>query len=245
MYRSRGLERAALDTPLQTAAAQLSSRQISALPIVDARGSVVGVLSRSDLVHHARLHGDAALAAQTCGHLMTQGPLVVEPTTPLRDAARIMMDHRIHRVFVVEAGALVGVLSTKDLSRAVLDARVETPLATIMTPAVATIRVDQPLSLAMEWLDRAQISGLIVVENEWPVGVFTQIEALAARGLAPATPIDELYDAALLCLPAETPVHRAAAQCWRMDVRRIVVSRARDFVGVVSGLDFAAVVAGA
>ncbi|MEZ4398525.1 MAG: CBS domain-containing protein [Kofleriaceae bacterium] len=232
---------ACLNTPLTEVTHQLASRRISAVPVLDARGSIVGVVSRSDLLHHRRVHPHAA--DTTCGAIMTQGPIVVEATAPLREAARLMIEHRIHRVFVVTEGRLEGVLSTTDLTRAVEDAKVDGAINTVMSTPVATIRVDQGLALAIEWLDRAHISGLIVTENDWPVGVFTQEEALAARDLPPTTQVGDLLDPSLICLPFETSLHRAAAQCARMDVRRIVVSKQRDFVGVVSGLDFAGVVA--
>ena len=47
-----------------------------------------------------------------------------------------------------------------------------------------------------------------------------------------------------MCLPRETPIPRAAALAARMGVRRVVVSHRRDFVGVVTGLDFARAAAG-
>lgn len=228
-------------TPVEEVAALLATRRISAVPLVDDRGSIVGVVSRSDLLRYRRHH--AHLRDVTCDALMTQGPIVVEASTNLRDAARVMIEHRIHRVFVVDGGRLTGVLTTTDLTRAVDAAKVEAPIESVMTAPVVTIRVEQPLSLAMEWLDRAHITGLVVTENDWPVGVFTQEEALAARDVAADTPVGELHDAALICLPATTSLHRAAAQCARMGVRRIVVSKKHDFVGVVSGLDFAGVVA--
>ncbi len=228
-------------TPAEDVVALLASRRISAVPLIDDRGSIVGVVSRSDLLRYRRHH--AHLRDVTCDALMTQGPIVVEASTNLRDAARVMIEHRIHRVFVVDAGRLTGVLTTTDLTRAVEAAKVEATIESVMTAPVVTISVEQPLTLAMEWLDRAHISGLVVTENDWPVGVFTQEEALAARDVDSATPVGDLHDAALICLPAETALHRAAAQCARMGVRRIVVSKKHDFVGVVSGLDFAGVVA--
>ena len=231
------------ETTLADATHLLATRRISAVPVVDARGSIIGVVSRWDLLHHQRRHPHASGA--TCATLMTQGPILAAATAPLVEAARLMIEHRIHRVFVVDDGRLTGVLTTTDLARALEEALVARPLHTIMTSPVVTIDVEHGLALAMEWLDRAHVSGLVVTERDWPIGVFTQEDALAARDLALTTPLGTLYDPSLICLPRETSVARAAAQCARMGVRRIVVTHQRDFVGVVSGLDFAmAVIAG-
>ena len=51
-------------------------------------------------------------------------------------------------------------------------------------------------------------------------------------------------DAALLCLPIDARLHRAAAHVARLDVRRVIACAAREAVGVIGGLDFARVVAG-
>jgi len=242
-YMTTGLETARPTTSLADVTRELASRRISAVPIVDDHGSIIGVVSRSDLLHHRRVHPHQHDA--TCATIMTAGPVIAEAQAPLREAAQLMIEHGIHRVFAVEAGRLVGVISTTDLTRAVEVAEVAASIDTIMSSPVSTVRVDQGLALAMEWLDRAHITGLIVTEDDWPIGVFTQEDALAARDLPPTTAVGKLYDPALICLPRETAIHRAAAQCARMGVRRIVVSHQRDFVGVVSGLDFARVVANA
>ena len=242
-YMTSDLATAEADTPLAKVIRLLAARRISAVPVVGGGGAIVGVVSRWDLIHHERRHPGQAGA--TCAAIMSQAPRVVEVSASLKEAACLMTERRIHRVFVVDGGRLVGVLTTTDLTRAVQDAGLVQPLDTIMTSPVATIRVDHGLALAMEWLDRAHVTGLVVTEHDWPIGVFAQEDALAARDLPPTTPIGTLYDPSLICLPRETPLHRAAAQCARMGVRRIVVSHQRDFVGVVSGLDFAAVIAAA
>lgn len=239
-YMTTELETANLDTPLTEIARKLASRRISALPVVDAPGAIVGVVSRWDLLHYQRRHPHAVGA--TVNAIMSQGPVLVATGARLTEAAALMTEHRIHRVFAVQDGRLAGVLSTTDLTRAVQHAEIARPLDSIMTSPVATIRVDQGLALATEWLDRAHVSGLIVTEHDLAIGVFGQEDALAARDLPPTTPIGDLYDPSLICLPRATPIHRAAAQCVSMGVRRIVVSHQRDFIGVVSGLDFAGVI---
>jgi predicted transcriptional regulator len=240
LYMTTPVETASVDTPLADAAHLLAARRISAVPVIDARGSIVGVVSRWDLLHHQRRHPHAHDA--TCATIMTQGPIVIGPGAPIGEAAQLMIDHRIHRVFVVDEGRLTGVITTTDLARAVEDARVARPLHEVMTSPVVTIDVEKHLALANEWLDRAHVTGLVVTERDWPIGVFTQEDALAMRDLPPTTPLDSVYDPSLICLPRATSLGRAAAQCARMGVRRIVVTHQHDFVGVVSGLDFAAAV---
>lgn len=240
-FMTASLVTTTLAAPVPDVARLLADRRISAVPVVDPRGSIVGVVSRTDLVRDQQR--PAGERAATAGALMTQGPIVAEPSASLGSIARLMREHRIHRVFLVESGRLCGVVSTTDLIRAVAEARVDGDLTSIMSKPVVTIDVAASLGAASDRLASGGISGLIVTENDWPVGMFTQEEVLIAAGLDPSTAVGDLLDPSLVCLPATTLIHRAAAQAAQMGVRRIVVSQDRDFVGLVSGLDLAGVVA--
>ncbi|HEX9761010.1 MAG TPA: CBS domain-containing protein [Candidatus Acidoferrales bacterium] len=47
--------------------------------------------------------------------VMTRNPITVEPTTPVRDAVKLMHDRKLGCLPVVEGGRLVGILTTSDL----------------------------------------------------------------------------------------------------------------------------------
>ena len=168
---------------------------------------------------------------------------MVAPTAPVRDAARAMCEHHVHRLFVVDGGRPVGVVSTLDLTRAVGESRNEAPITEVMSSPVFTVKAQQPISAAVERLENAKVAGLVVLDDGWPVGVFTQVEALQARDLARETRVDEVLDPSLLCLPVETKLHRAAAQAHRLSARRVIVCRGSEVAGIVTGLDFAKLVA--
>jgi CBS domain-containing protein len=53
--------------------------------------------------------------------LMIRDVLQVGPDASLRDAARLMVERRVHRILVTDRGALVGLLSTLDLTRLVAE----------------------------------------------------------------------------------------------------------------------------
>jgi CBS domain-containing protein len=56
--------------------------------------------------------------------VMTRKTLTVSPDTELREAALAMEYGDVHRLFVQEHGALVGVISRSDVSRALATGRV-------------------------------------------------------------------------------------------------------------------------
>ncbi|HET9626639.1 MAG TPA: CBS domain-containing protein [Kofleriaceae bacterium] len=240
------------DAALSLVARVLDERRVSAVPVVDG-GAVVGVISRADLVRVGRIQAGShhrspvlTLPQKRAGDLVREAkraPIVVAPSTPLRQTAVTMLERRIHRVFVVEGRDLVGVVSTFDMMRAVRDARIEQPITTIMSTPLFTINANQPVSAAVERLEHARVTGLVVLDDDFPVGLFTQLEALQSRDLPRDTRIDEILDPAMLCLPKTTKIYRAAEQACRMEVRRVIPCHEREAVGIVTGMDFVKLVA--
>lgn len=123
------------DATVREAAKLMLERRISALPVMDGKDRVIGIVSEGDLVRRAELGTDAGrpwwLQAFAEGsaqdYLKTHGTSVrdvmsspavsVRRTTPLDELARLLEKHRIKRVPVLEAGRLVGIVSRADLVR--------------------------------------------------------------------------------------------------------------------------------
>jgi CBS domain-containing protein len=147
----------------------------------------------------------------------------------------------VHRVFVTSEGRLKGVLSTRDLMRAVREKRLKTPIAEIASGSVVKVRADDPIALAVDRLDLSNKHGLIVVEGDFPIGVFDQACALESRRLPPNTAVEHAMDVRILILPREIGIGRAAEQALSMNVRRILIEDDRGATGIVGGLDFARV----
>lgn len=115
------------DASLTEAAALMDRHHIHGLPVVDAAGTLVGVLSQTDL---ARARATEYLWSNWPGlavrHLMTSPAITVEKSTPLAIAARKMERHRIHRLVVVDDAdptIVIGVLSMSDLIHAIVEER--------------------------------------------------------------------------------------------------------------------------
>ena len=104
---------------LAEAVGVLESRKITGLPVVDAAGTLVGVLSQTDLV---RARADQQLAKNwpglAVGQVMTKPALTIAATATLEEAAKAMEERRVHRLVVTDAAATpIGIISTSDLVR--------------------------------------------------------------------------------------------------------------------------------
>jgi CBS domain-containing protein len=109
------------DAPLSEAAKLLERHHISGLPVVDGAGSLVGVISQTDLI---RARTTEYLWANWPGlavrHLMSSPAITVHRDTTIGEAARDMERNQIHRLVVVsDTDELlpIGVLSTSDIVR--------------------------------------------------------------------------------------------------------------------------------
>lgn len=230
---------------------RMSEIGISALPVVDATGRLVGVLSRTDLLRAGRVRAVngarrkvVSLPESRVRELMRTTVEVVARDTPLCEAARRMVRHHIHRLYVAENGNVLGVVGTKELMRALFDAQVRIPIVELMHGSLVVVQAGDPLSTAVDRMVAAHHSGLVVVEDGWPVGFFTQADALAARDAPPDHRVDEWMDPQVICLPERIPVRRAVEQALALRARCVLAVDADGIRGILTGMDFARLVAG-
>ena len=126
------------DTDVADAVELLSQHDVSALPVVDEAGNLVGILSEADLIHRVEIGTEkhrpwwleAVTGASTLAEefakshgkkvreIMTSGAISVSEETPLAEIAALFERKRIKRVPVVKDGKLVGIVSRSNLIQA-------------------------------------------------------------------------------------------------------------------------------
>jgi CBS domain-containing protein len=130
------------DTDVAEAIKLLSEHDVSALPVVDEAGNLIGVLSEADLIHRVEIGTEkrrpwwqeAVTGASTLAEefakshgkrveeIMTSGAISVPEDTPLSEIATLFERKRIKRVPVVKDGKLVGIVSRSNLIQALASA---------------------------------------------------------------------------------------------------------------------------
>ena len=111
----------AIDAPLPEVADLLDRFDISGLPVVDHEGSLVGVISQTDLLR-ARAAQDLwdQWPGLTARHLMTSPALTATVRTSVYEAVTRLEANHVHRLVIVDDDGTtpIGVISTTDLVRA-------------------------------------------------------------------------------------------------------------------------------
>jgi CBS domain-containing protein len=103
--------------------AKLLDRGVSALPVVDASGRVVGVVSEADLLPRVEVTDGARRPrrkahAMRAEELMTTPAITIRPGAAIAEAARVLDAMRVKRLPVVDTdGRLLGIVSRRDLLR--------------------------------------------------------------------------------------------------------------------------------
>lgn len=120
-------------------------RRISAVPVVDEQGKLIGIVSEGDLMHRAEAGterkrswwlqgfiGDETLAAEyvkaharKVTDVMTRRVITASPDSPLHEIASLLENNSIKRVPIVKDGQVVGIVSRANLIQAVASGRKE------------------------------------------------------------------------------------------------------------------------
>jgi CBS domain-containing protein len=203
----RELITATPEMAIEDAVHLMVSNRISGLPVVDASGAVVGILTEGDLLRRSELGTQATVPAwigwltgqgraareyvrehaRKVGELMTVPAITVTAQTELGEVVALMESRRIKRVPVLQQGRLVGMLTRSDLMRTL-----EILLPRIETRPVADANLRHRLLTSLReqrWAPRASFDVKVVNGVAELLGVITDERAREAiRVLIENTP---------------------------------------------------------
>lgn len=131
------------DADVRSAAKTMLEKGISALPVVDKDGSLIGIISEGDLIRRTEsgteaetswwlrlLSDNETLASRfvkahgaRVADVMSREVITAAPDTPLVEIARLLEKNRIKRVPILKDGKLVGVVSRANLLQALASAK--------------------------------------------------------------------------------------------------------------------------
>jgi CBS domain-containing protein len=125
------------DTTLLAAAKLMLEHRVGGLPVLDPFARIIGIFSESDLLREEGKGEDGSpwlqmivgpdrepaeprrLDARKVGDIMTRQPITIAPGASIAQACRLLHEHRLRRLPVVESHKLVGMIACADLVRAV------------------------------------------------------------------------------------------------------------------------------
>ena len=137
------------DATVHEAAELMLKHRISALPVVDCNGKLVGIVSEGDLIRRSEVGTErvrpwwlelltskrklAAEYVKSHAHMvrdvMTHNVITAAPDTPLSEIARLLETHAIKRVPITDGDELVGIVSRANVIQGVAGLKLEASIA--------------------------------------------------------------------------------------------------------------------
>ncbi len=196
-----------LDASIYEAAETMVSAEVSALPVVDGTGRMVGILSEADLMHRPeigteprkgwlqRVLGDSTRSAheyvtlhsRRVRDVMTREVVTVDEQTPVAEVARLMDQHKIKRVPVMRGDTVIGIVSRGNLLRALLSSDPQQP---------DSPQSDQTLRRAVEAAVKGQ-----AWESPWPVNIIVNAGVVHLWGFVGSEATSNAYRVAAENVP--------------------------------------------
>ena len=112
------------DTPITELVKTIASRRIGAVLVLDDNGGLVGIVSERDVVKALASKG-TGVHTMRAFDLMTKSVTTVTPTTTINEAMELMDRGYFRHLPVLDNGALVGIISVRDVVRARIERQLE------------------------------------------------------------------------------------------------------------------------
>lgn len=150
----------------------LKNKHISGVPVLkDSR--VVGIVTRTNLLQNPE---EEQLAL-----LMTRGAITITPGADLQTAARLLLEHGIRRLPVVNDGKLVGLVTVADIVGAIADMNIDIPIKDYVEKQVVTIYSETPLPVAARIMELAGVKAVPILDASLElVGIISDRDVIAA-----------------------------------------------------------------
>jgi CBS domain-containing protein len=147
---------------------------------------------------------DRQMLQEPIRRLEPRAPLAVPPSAPLAEAVRLMREHRVGCLLVVEGEQLVGIVTERDFLLKLDRPDLERPIAELMTPDPEVLTPDDPIVYA---LNKMSVGGFrhvpLVDAARRPVGVVSVKDIVDY--------LADLFASDVLTVPPDP----ARAQAWR------------------------------
>jgi len=130
---------------------------ISGVPVLKER-RLVGIITRKDLL---RKSDETQL-----GLLMTRDPVTVSPDTSVQEAARLLIEHNIRRLPVVDGGELVGLVSVADLIHALAQMRIKEEIKDRYVSQTYALWEETPLPLVARIMEISGFEAIPILDAE-------------------------------------------------------------------------------
>jgi CBS domain-containing protein len=155
----------------------LQKKRVSGVPVIK-NDKVVGMITRTDLLKN-REEDQVAL-------LMSRSPITIGPDDTLVEAAKLLVEHKIRRLPVVEDERLVGIISIADIVKVAADLAIEAGIERYIEKEIVVLWSEMPLPVAGAIMEYAAAEACPVIDTG-----LTLVGIISDRDLIKASVIED------------------------------------------------------
>ena len=249
-----GLLTCSPDTSLGKVAILLTERRVHALIVANPTDAPLGLISDFDLLAGEWISTDkeslATMKKLTARDLMTSPIDTIDAGAKLEEAARLMLEKKVHRLMVSEDKKPVGVISISDIVASIagqIKAKRDI-VAHVMSGAFLVSRAETSLISAARTMTQTHWRSVIVVDGKGrPQGIVTGIDLLwhvENEGVYENLTVGDVMNPSLTTIDVNASLHEAANEMIQNHVHRLVVTDINEPdsfpLGIISSFDIVA-----
>ncbi|MEI8004417.1 MAG: CBS domain-containing protein [Methanothrix sp.] len=158
----------------------LQDHKVSGVPVIK-KGEVVGMITRTDMLRN-REEDQTAL-------LMTRDPVVISPEKSIVEASRLLIQHDIRRLPVVEGKKLVGIITVADIIRVAADLGIKESIESYLEKETVVLWSEMPLAVAGSIMEFAAVEACPVIDRN-----LSLVGMISDRDLIKASVIEDTVE---------------------------------------------------
>ena len=229
------------EATVQEALQIMSDRRVSCI-IILSHNEPIGILTERDVVFAANwLLGQSDLLIK---EVMNKPVMTASEDMTVAQAYQVFCQHKIRHLIVLDARLdMVGVFTQTDLVRSLQEKAFDgiNDVSLLMSSRVLHVSPDVQARYALSLMARRSVSCVVVVENDQPVGMFTERDVVGciARGIdLSAVSVGSVMSPSVVSTSFTSTPHNTVGLMLKKSIRRLlVVDESGDMTGILTQTD--------
>jgi CBS domain-containing protein len=241
------------ENTLYDAARLMGEKHIGSLIVVKYE-TPVGIITERDLLREVVdrgialekdwLVGGASIKEEKVEKIMSYPLITISLRASIKEAAQMMIEKKIRRLAVGEAGKVVGIITAADLIRCLPEIpdilRAWSEVDYFMSKGIITADEEMPVEAVAKIMGEKSIGSVVVTSHGEPIGIFTERDLLTkflAEDQSLKIEVGKACSSPLITAPLGMSIHDAATIMTSKHIKRLPISREGRLVGMLSARD--------